>query len=293
MGRFINANYRFSLGGINFSVDIDNSLSSKHTNTAGFEENEEILHYHSIHELFFVFDEQMSIATENKTEFYQNEVVCIPPKIRHMSRRSLDFRILFSFSEKERGDRISKVFRQCFASKTIFGIPITAPELKAYFDTLCTYFYNPKNELSTECVISLLKLIFSRIIEGLLPEEKKEPTNVSTCINLNLIIHEAMIPGNDPTLSNVAEFLHLSKKQASRVIQKYYGKSLKQVIIEEKLYYATYLLSSTDLPISEIAFKCNFNSTVNFHAVFKKNLGCTPLQYRKRQMQSDALSPTR
>ena len=291
MGRFLNANYCFSLGGISFSVDIDKSLSYTHGNGANFEEEEKILHYHSIHELFFVFDEKMAIATEGKTDFYQNEIVCIPPKIRHTSSRSSDFRILFSFNEKERGDRISKVFRQYFSSKTIFSIPITAPEFKAYFDTLCAYFYNPKNELSTECVISLLKLIFSHIVEGLLPEETKEPTNISTYLNLNSIIHEAMIPGNDPTLSSVADLLHLSTKQASRVIRKYYGKSLKRVIIEEKLYYATYLLSSTDLPISEIAFKCNFNSTVSFHSVFKKHLNCTPLQYRKRQTQGDVASP--
>ena len=41
------------------------------------------------------------------------------------------------------------------------------------------------------------------------------------------------------------------------------------------------MLADTDMTASEAAFKSGFNNISNFNRIFKKTMGCTPLEYRK------------
>ena len=71
----------------------------------------------------------------------------------------------------------------------------------------------------------------------------------------------------------------------AHIVKKYYGKSLSQVINDEKLGYASYLLTATSLPISDVAIQSNFHSDNYFFQKFKDHFGETPLQYRKSSVR--------
>ena len=78
-----------------------------------------------------------------------------------------------------------------------------------------------------------------------------------------------------------AEYMHLSKRQLSRVIREIYGKSFRHLLIDIRLHYAAQLLTETDLPVEEIALRAGYTSLSGFYDAFRKYSGSTAGQYRK------------
>ena len=282
----LNANYSFAFGGMNFSVDIDDSLDFEYRlkKYPVFVKN--ALHYHSLHEIFFVFDSSLKITFEDGEREYKNCIVCLPPQIKHFAHRTLDYRILFSCSKKEQTDEaFTDFFTKKFASDGIFCISDITPKTKVYLEELRDLFYEQKNKVTKECIIARLKLIFYHIFNcATAPEKEDDPYTQSNYITIDRLISQCTSPSINVSLENIANELHLSEKQTSRLIHKYYGKSLPTLITEGKLDYAAYLLTYTDMQISEVAASSNFNSENHFFAVFKKRFGTTPLSYRKEKM---------
>jgi AraC-like DNA-binding protein len=90
----------------------------------------------------------------------------------------------------------------------------------------------------------------------------------------------------------------IKEKNAMRIIQNYFGMSarhlnrifkaatgmtINQYHNEMKLTHARNLLSSSSVPISEIAYSLGFVSPVRFSCFFKKHQCCSPSHYRKNR----------
>jgi YesN/AraC family two-component response regulator len=60
------------------------------------------------------------------------------------------------------------------------------------------------------------------------------------------------------------------------------GISFSDYLNTMRLRYACNLLDSTDLAVKEIAFASGYNSVEHFGYTFKKILGDSPLNYKKR-----------
>ena len=286
MRGYSNSSYKFAFGDVNFQVDIDDSLSSELRKNNSLVTKEKLLHSHPFYELFFFFEEGAEIVFEKETKKYQNTGVCLPPGLKHYTLRSRDYRILFSYSSKNDSKNSFKSFISEFlASKSLCHIPIDTPSLKEYLKELCELFYSRQNELDNEAIISILKCIFHRIYSLYVKNssEKKQNyfTNESRYITVQSLISDCTSRENNVTISTIADSLCLSKKQTARLILKYYGKPLSEVVTDEKLNYAVYLLKNTNHSIYDIAIECNFHSYSYFCFRFKKKFGCVPLQYRK------------
>ena len=283
LSRF-NAKYNFTLSGINFSVDIDDSLSAAYRAKKYPPADKKTLHSHPLHELFFIFEDGIKITFENDSQEYKNGILAIPPNAKHFTWRTSDYRLLFSCSTKEKSkDKLAAFFTEKIAQNNIYFIPIIKSEMRVYLEELFYLFKNQKNTVAKEVVTAILKIIFFHVFIYNEPLEKdNEYSEESRYITISQIITQSTTPGNTVSLQSIAETLNLSPKQASRMIYKYYGASLPAVITEEKLGYAAYLLTTTALPVAEIAYECNFSNENYFYLQFKKRFGCTPLRYRKQ-----------
>ena len=80
----------------------------------------------------------------------------------------------------------------------------------------------------------------------------------------------------------VADFVGLSTNYFSAKFHDEIGESFKSYVNNLRLIYSAKLLINTDLPITDIAFASGFNDISNFHHIFKKKYGISPLQYRKQ-----------
>lgn len=287
MKKNFNSSYRFSFGNINFQIDIDETLSSEINSNNSTKSKYLFFHSHPFYELFFVFDEELEIVFENERKKYLNCIVCLPPNFKHYSLRSSDYRILFSYSKKNNAKGGFESFITDFlATETVCQFPVTVPLLKGYLKELCDVFYNQESELDSEAIVSLLKCIIYRMYSLLYsPGESIKKTDYSTkesrCIIIDALI--AKCKKENINITTIADALCISKKQASRIIYKYYGKPLSEIITEEKLNYAAFLLKNTNLSVCDIALESNFQSYSYFCHQFKKKFGCVPLHYRKQQ----------
>ena len=78
----------------------------------------------------------------------------------------------------------------------------------------------------------------------------------------------------------LARNMHLSKRQLSRVLQKYYGMGYRQKLICARMDHAAWLLRSSDTPVFRIAETVGYSSESAFFQVFRRHFQMTPQQYR-------------
>ncbi|QLB15847.1 XylR family transcriptional regulator [Mannheimia granulomatis] len=81
-------------------------------------------------------------------------------------------------------------------------------------------------------------------------------------------------------VEQVLDHLRMSRSNLEQRFKDEMNKTVHQVIHEEKLSRAKYMLKFTDIPTQEIAHVCGYPSLQYFYAVFKKEFGKTPKEFR-------------
>ncbi|RXZ82903.1 helix-turn-helix domain-containing protein [Paenibacillaceae bacterium] len=82
--------------------------------------------------------------------------------------------------------------------------------------------------------------------------------------------------------TDIAEAVFLNPSYVSRLFRTETGMSLKEFITEEKIKMARALVRTTDLPISMVAIKMGYSNFSHFSQVYKKLIGVSPAEDRKR-----------
>jgi two-component system response regulator YesN len=86
----------------------------------------------------------------------------------------------------------------------------------------------------------------------------------------------------DISLESCAEYFNYSRSYLSKVFKSEIGMSFSEYLIKERINLAQKLLCETDLNINDIATKTRYNNAQNFIRIFKKIVGMTPGQYRRK-----------
>lgn len=89
------------------------------------------------------------------------------------------------------------------------------------------------------------------------------------------------------TQMQLAEQLHLSRRQLSRVMQTHYGTSFREKLQSSRMNRAAWLLRTTDLTIAQVYSDVGYDSEAAFYQNFKSFFGMTPRQYRKKHKGQD------
>lgn len=85
---------------------------------------------------------------------------------------------------------------------------------------------------------------------------------------------------DDMTLDSLAAYAGFSRYTLSRMFRQHTGKTFTQYLSQRRVDMAMELLSSTRMPVTQVALQCGFNSIATFNRVFRDVKGCTPTQYR-------------
>ncbi|MDD5676037.1 MAG: AraC family transcriptional regulator, partial [Chitinivibrionales bacterium] len=76
----------------------------------------------------------------------------------------------------------------------------------------------------------------------------------------------------------------MSVRTFTRLFRKAFGKSPYEYVTNLRINFARLSLSSTDTPITNIAFSSGFKTLSNFNKSFRKSTGFAPRNYRKNQV---------
>ena len=87
------------------------------------------------------------------------------------------------------------------------------------------------------------------------------------------------------TRSSLSAHFHFSETHISRMLRKYTGSSLTDLVQSIRMSKACSLLQETKLEIQEISSLIGYNNVEHFHRVFKRYTLMTPLQYRLQKRE--------
>ena len=110
-------------------------------------------------------------------------------------------------------------------------------------------------------------------------ETQVEDSNLVRMNRLDRIINTEFM--QNLTADAIADKLHISSRQLSRIVQKRYHATLHQVITDKRIAVAAIMLQSSDFSAEKIAEMVGYTSRASFYKEFDKKYGMTPLEYRK------------
>ncbi len=84
------------------------------------------------------------------------------------------------------------------------------------------------------------------------------------------------------TTKSLASMAHLSQSHFCHIFKDIMGESAKEYLLKVRVKRAADMLTSTDMNITETAFSCGFSDANYFSRAFKKIMGKTPSEYKKK-----------
>ena len=94
-------------------------------------------------------------------------------------------------------------------------------------------------------------------------------------------------PQEDWNIDSMCRDLILSRGYFQKLYTRCFGISFTQDVINSRIELSKRLLSSTDFSIAYIADQSGYSNYVHFMHQFKKNVGITPTEYRRRKRQGE------
>ncbi len=267
--RFFSRSHKIQVGTATLSVHLDNRFGKEGDYTAEARMGSE--HFHTQYELFFV-PGRLAISVEGEERLLTSGVLCLPPFTHHAVRlRENVFTLRITVKEGEAApppllQTVGVLLLSDFAASLLPRLALA----------------NHKASKAAESEIdSLLFLLFLDLYE----ENVARPGMIKTeqiddyCAIIDHYVHIRY--GEPVTLKTLADALHLSTKQTSRIISSRYHTTLNALLKEKRLAVAAELLRSGELSVGEIARRVFGHSESYFFHLFREKYGISPLAFRK------------
>lgn len=134
----------------------------------------------------------------------------------------------------------------------------------------------------SDCQYRLLSIFYS--IMNRLTKESLSLVNIPEILRPGINYMQSHL--NDPALSNtdLAKCCHISEVYFRRLFSEVFGMSPKQYILTKRVERSADLLMDQSLSIAEIASLCGFVTLYNYYRVFRRQMNCTPNEYRKANL---------
>ena len=129
---------------------------------------------------------------------------------------------------------------------------------------------------------SYMQVLFFKIIRKI---QDVIPVDVRECISSTLLEVLNYVEKNlskKISISELANKSFYSPQYFSRAFKQCYGKTLTEYIIEERMKKAMELLKESDMSVEHIAHEVGYTDRSRFYKVFKRAIGITPGEYRRK-----------
>ncbi len=242
------------------------------------------LHTHHFTELFFITKGKGEFQVEDKRFSVKgNDVVIINPHIEHTAYSSKDTPLeyaaisiegmIFEFDKHFAGQNFALYNCEGLKDNVSFLLKLLLNEAEA-----------EKNNYEIVCrnLVEILLIYLVRkqnlsMHQSLDTKMSKECGAAKRYIDSNYM--------ENITLDLLADLTHMNKFYLVHSFTRYTGLSPINYLTQRRIQVSMELLSSTDYSIAQIASNVGFSSQSYFSQVFRKALGMTPVQYRKKQIK--------
>lgn len=154
--------------------------------------------------------------------------------------------------------------------------------ISAFFQSMLTYFTAADKPSEALLKLKLKELVVSILVsekngslstyfQSLAGEEKtslKKIMEKNFCYNLSL--------------EDFASLCNRSLSTFKREFKRYYGLSPGKWLLQKRVDYASVLLKSREMNVSQVCMECGFEDVSHFSKAFKSRFGVSPNNYRKQ-----------
>ena len=158
-----------------------------------------------------------------------------------------------------------------------FAVKKTSEYVRIY-EELCYHAYRDNADTTKTLLLNqLFCLILSDVCHNALSPERTELQSIILSETHKYI---EVNQGRAITLEDLSKNVCLSPSYFSKKFKDAAGMSPLEYVLSIRFTSAKHMLSSTNLPICEIAQSCGFNHAAYFSYYFKKRFGISPKAYR-------------
>ncbi|MBQ8529445.1 MAG: helix-turn-helix domain-containing protein [Clostridia bacterium] len=260
-------------------------------------------HRHSNFELYFVESGKCTaFCTGQKYDLFTNDILIINSGAEHnicdSAQDSSLYSLRCSFYQLE--EQNSYLYEDLMA-KLQFPLYIKNQSKLVETLKLCRWELSKQQFLCTEKLQALLQIFYVDFIRTLtnrpsitmskqpfsitLPKESFQkgfrgspPEDFYTDVMDDFFTH---LPHENATLTELSNRLYLSVRHTQRLVERYYGMSFKQKIMNTKVLKGARLIAGTDMSLEHIAELVGYNSYNAFFEAFTLLMKKTPSEYRQ------------
>ena len=214
--------------------------------------------FHDYYELYFLISGERAFFIESKLFLLKSGSFCIiPPFYMHKT-------------EGEAYDRINLYVSKNLLTDSENSFLQTAGDAK-------------KRNFILSCAKTVIAYMQTQMLSPLQPTGTLNSPKHSDTLVLQIVAYINKEYQQKLTLDGLAKTFYLSKNTLCKRFREQMNCSPIQYAVYTRLNKAKMYLSSTDKNVSEIAELCGFPSANYLGIVFKKQIGISPLNYRKKQ----------
>lgn len=239
-------------------------------------------HYHDHYEIYFLAKGSVRYFIGDKVfDLNAGDVVLIAPHIIHKTatlKNQGAERVLIAFTNEfimyPPGDRIFS----CFDALHFKEAPVREIVEKAEKEFLRNDRY------CEDLVAGYIREILVKL-KRIADENRPEELSPNNSIVQSAVRYISDNFASELTLTQLARSFGLSESHFSRQFKMYTGFGVNEYISTVRVKNAEKMLVTTNLPVTQVAQNCGFNSSSYFAAVFKKIRGLSPGEVRKKRRE--------
>ncbi|MFY7829432.1 MAG: AraC family transcriptional regulator [Flectobacillus sp.] len=276
-------------------VKLESSFSVRHDVRPNFGG---IWHYHPELELHYIIrGEGVRFIGDNISNFSHGEIVLVGENLPHTWRCKEEY--FYPDNDLDVEAVVIQFLPDCLG-KYLLGLPeayllpklyekaksgmVIIGETREKLTELMLKIAQAKNLERISLLISILHLLAeSDDFETIAGGQAFYQSNESDTLRLNKVCNYTLMNyKKDITLEEIAAISNLSVTSFCRYFKLMTKKTYYDFLIEIRISHACRALVEDKLPTEVICFDCGFNNVSNFYRHFKKVMGITPLEYKRK-----------
>lgn len=243
--------------------------------------------FHDYYELYFLLSGEREFFIESKLFLLQSGSFCIvPPFSMHKTEGEAYERINLYVSKNLLTDSenafLQNISEQCAFVFNRKQLQFIIPLLKEASEVE-TADASKKRNFILSFIKTVIAYMQTQMLTPLTPTGTLNSPKHSDTLILQIVAYINKEYQQKLTLDMLAKKFYLSRNTLCKRFRDQMNCSPIQYAVYTRLNKAKMYLSSTDKNVSEIAELCGFPSANYMGIIFKKQIGISPLNYRKKQ----------